>query len=82
MGILLYELIHGYSPYRAKKIEEIHDNIMNKRMRFSHNTSEEVKDLITKILKINPSERLSIEGILAHPWVKKYSQLNKLKESS
>jgi len=50
LGILLYELMHGHSPYRAKKIEEIHDNIINKRMKFSKRVSEEVKDLLRRIL--------------------------------
>ena len=75
LGILLYELMHGYSPYRAKKIEDIYDNIANKRMKFSSRISEEVKDLLTRILKINPSDRISIEDILEHSWVKKYSKL-------
>ena len=82
LGILLYELMHGYSPYRAKKIEEIYDNIINKGIKFSSRISEEVKDLLVKILKINPKERIGIQGILDHPWVKKYSKLQKLKELS
>ena len=27
LGILLYELMHGYSPFRAKKIKDIYNNI-------------------------------------------------------
>ena len=50
VGILLYELMHGHSPYRAKKIEDIYDNIVNERMKFSSRISEEVKDLLNKIL--------------------------------
>ncbi len=80
LGILLYELIHGHSPYRAKKINDIYSNIVNKRMRFSSRASDDVKDLLTKILQIQPSQRLSLEGILDHPWVKKYSNLMKLQE--
>ena len=49
-------------------------------MKFSSRISEEVKDLVTKILQINPSNRISIEGILEHPWVKRYSKLQRLKE--
>lgn len=80
LGILLYELMHGYSPFRAKKIEDIYSNIKNKRMKCSGRISPEVKDLLTKILKIEPSERLSMEGILDHSWVKRYSKLQRLKE--
>ena len=75
LGILLYELMHGYSPYRAKKIDEIYDNIIKKKMKFSSRISDEVKDLLNKILQIRPADRISIEGILMHPWVKKYSNM-------
>ena len=82
LGILLYELMHGHSPYRAKKIEQIYDNIINKRMKFSSRISDEVKDLLNKILQISPGDRISIEGILEHPWVVKYSKLERLKKLS
>jgi serine/threonine protein kinase len=82
LGILLFELMHGHSPYRAKKIDQIYDNIINQRMKFSSRVSEEVKDLLIKILQINPADRLSLEGILEHPWMVKYSKLKKLNELS
>ena len=28
LGILLFELVHGYSPFRAKKLEDICENIL------------------------------------------------------
>jgi serine/threonine protein kinase len=80
LGILLFELMHGYSPYRAKKIEDIYSNIVHKRMKISSRCSKEVKDLLQRILKIKPAERISIEDILRHPWVLRYSKLQKLKE--
>ena len=75
LGILLYELMHGYSPFRAKKIKDIYNKIKKQRIHFHKSITEEVKELITGILKITPSERMSIEEILEHPWVKKYANL-------
>ena len=34
------------------------------------NISDEAKDLINKLLKVKPSERLSADQILQHPWMK------------
>jgi serine/threonine protein kinase len=34
--------------------------------------SEEFKDLITKMFKFSPEERLSLEQILSHPWMQGY----------
>jgi len=32
--------------------------------------SELAKDLIRKLLVVNPSERMDADGIMAHPWIK------------
>lgn len=76
----MYELIHGHSPFRAKKINEIYSNIVNKPMKFSSRASDDVRDLLKNILQFKPANRLSMEGILEHPWVKKYSKLQMLQE--
>ena len=44
--------------------------------------SEGARDLIKKILKYKPDDRISLEGILEHPWMVKYSKLTQLKERS
>ena len=36
--------------------------------------SHQVKDLLTRILRRNPDERLSLGRILSHPWMEKYAQ--------
>ena len=36
--------------------------------------SEDVKDLIGKLLKRSPNERISIEEVKAHPWITKNAQ--------
>ena len=36
--------------------------------------SEEAKDLIRRLLRANPEKRLSIEQVLAHPWIQRYEQ--------
>ena len=81
LGILLYELMHGYSPYRAKKIEDILYNVQNKEIKFSRRISDEVKDLVTGILQVKPSRRMSLEEILIHPWIVKYKKIQKLESS-
>lgn len=41
------------------------------------NTPDDVRDLITSILKINPKERLTIDEILNHPFLKKEIKIKK-----
>jgi serine/threonine protein kinase len=58
LGILLYELTHGYSPFRAigkenEDYNEIFNNIMKYNFKIEKNISETCVDLITSIYIYN-----------------------------
>ena len=64
LGILLYELIHGYSPFRAKSTKakdreyiEIFKNIVNFDFKIDKEVSESCSDLITS--KYNIKNRIA-----------------------
>ena len=75
LGILLYEMLHGYSPFRSdmkiKKnpIEQILYNIREGKFKISNNISDECSDLIIKLLTYNQIKRIDIEGVIKHPWI-------------
>jgi len=70
LGVLLYELIHKEAPYKGRSLDEISKSLAKPQITFHPNIHPEAKDLIQKILKPNPQDRLSIQQILEHPWVK------------
>lgn len=72
LGILLYELIHGKSPYRGNSVIDIYKNIQRGDIRFSSCCSSEARDLVSKILKKNPYSRASMDDIMNHPLMRKY----------
>ena len=72
LGILLYELVHGKSPYKGNTVIDIFHNIKRGHIVFSSRCSEEIKDLIKSILRREPRYRLSIKEILRHPFMIKY----------
>mmetsp|Transcript_11668 Transcript_11668/g.11608 ORF Transcript_11668/g.11608 Transcript_11668/m.11608 type:complete len:124 (-) Transcript_11668:153-524(-) len=51
-------------------MKELHVLIKKGDYQFPVEISEESKDLIKKLLILNPQDRLSIPEVLAHPWVK------------
>ena len=44
--------------------------------------SSSAKDLITKLLKINPDDRINASEILQHPWILKYTNDNSIEDLS
>ena len=83
LGVLLYEMIHGYSPFRANRFTkdakkaqvEIFINIKNNNYTINKNISDECIDLIDKLLTTDTAKRIKIEELFMHPWV-----VNKEKE--
>lgn len=68
LGILLYELIHGYSPFRGKKMMVIFNNIKSGHFKFKSGVSSGIKELIRGILKADVNQRMTIDEIKNH-WV-------------
>ena len=83
LGVLLYEMIHGYSPFRANRFTkdakkaqvEIFINIKNNNYTINKNISDECIDLIDKLLTTDTTKRIKIDELFMHPWV-----VNKEKE--
>lgn len=77
LGVLLYELLVGVSPFSAKTKAEIYYAALNHEVKFPKDValSKEVRSLLTGLLDKNPSRRIgSLDGvreILLHPWVAK-----------
>ena len=72
LGILLYELIHGNAPFQGKTTDEKFSEILNGNFAISNDCSPECKDLIRKLLKLDPAERPSFAEIFSHQWMKNF----------
>ena len=72
IGVLLFELSTGKVPFEGNDYTTVKYNISRLNISWPSDIEPDVKDLVSKILKKNPNERLSIEKILSHNFFTKY----------
>jgi serine/threonine protein kinase len=71
IGVLLFELIAGYAPFTGANQEELFSNIKKLKINWPNDFPPLAKNLISKILKVNPKERISLDEIINHAWFEK-----------
>jgi len=76
LGILCYELICGFPPFETETQTGTYERIKKVDLGFPRHVSEEAIDLISKILILDPSDRLELEEICSHPWIIKNASLH------
>lgn len=74
LGVLLYELFHGYAPFRGLRMDTVMHAIMRNVIAFKKNVSAEVKDLIVKILIFDPKKRPGIQEVIDHPLMANFAK--------
>lgn len=72
LGVLIYELIHGFAPFPGKSMAVVRTKIFQGKIKFNPNLSTESQSLIKMILRIKPEDRPDIDKILEHEWFKKF----------
>ena len=81
IGILMFELLSGYSPFVAKTNQELYQNIRRLKIQWPKDMPPLAKNLISKILKLNPLDRPSFDEILNHQWFKQTKIIKPLLEN-
>ena len=74
LGVILYMFIVGHAPFDGKSnreiMEKIKTGIFLKSEKRWKKASREVRDLINKLLIVEPEKRLTAFEALKHPWFK------------
>ena len=79
LGILLYEMLHGHSPFKPDKPafndNDVINNIKNqKNIKYSNKISNECIDLIKHLIDKNIKKRYSLDDILNSHFVKNFER--------
>ena len=76
LGISLYTMVAGELPFfveNEKDIQILIDKIIKGQYEIPDFLSDECKDLIKKMMQINPEKRINLEEIKRHKWVNMFN---------
>ncbi|XP_076111884.1 MAP/microtubule affinity-regulating kinase 3-like isoform X2 [Mytilus galloprovincialis] len=69
LGVILFMLCCGEPPFQEANDSETLTMILDCKYKMPVHVSQECKDLVSIMLKREPSERASLEEILCHDWL-------------
>mmetsp|Transcript_12767 Transcript_12767/g.15149 ORF Transcript_12767/g.15149 Transcript_12767/m.15149 type:complete len:333 (-) Transcript_12767:216-1214(-) len=73
LGVILYILLCGFPPFYHEKTQKLYQQIKQGDYDFPdpywEDITDSAKDIIKKMLTVDPAKRITIPQILEHPWI-------------
>lgn len=70
-GVILFVLLAGFLPFQDENVMNMYRKVFKCDYEFPQWFSEDAKQLIAKLLVVNPKKRASMAEILENPWFQK-----------
>jgi serine/threonine protein kinase len=70
LGVVLFVMVMGQLPWTTYNAPLMIQQIRRGAYTFPSKVSPECRDLLSKMIVVNPSDRFTIEQVLSHPWMK------------
>jgi serine/threonine protein kinase len=70
LGILAFEFVTGHPPFEEERKNETFRRIRNIEFKFPFYMSPECRDFVTRCLKLKSEDRMTLDQIIEHPWIK------------
>lgn len=79
IGLIAFIMLFGYNPFLRESNMATHEAIVTCKYNFpkDDNASKLAKDLIRKMVCLDPGKRISLEGALNHPYFKENTGASK-----
>ena len=76
-GIVLFYMLCGHFPFNDVSNDKLYKKIIKGKFEIPKFVSKNAKDLINKILVVNPKKRINLKDIKKHPWIVNFLEKNK-----
>ena len=67
-GVILYAMLCGCLPFEDPETSKLYQKILSGEYKVPKTLSEDSKDMLAKILTVDPTKRFRIEDIRKHKW--------------
>lgn len=82
LGVLTYEFLIGNPPFEDRdSVNNTYRRIASVDLRFPNNMSSDARDLVARLLKHEPQDRLPLSEVMKHPWIVKYRPKGQIRPS-
>lgn len=81
-GVILYILLCGYPPFNGANDKQIIEAVLKGKFTLDEpewdDVSDDAKDLVKRLLTLDPDRRISASEALQHRWIKTMAQSEKV----
>ncbi|XP_052893305.1 serine/threonine-protein kinase PLK4 [Anopheles moucheti] len=78
LGCMLYTLLVGKPPFDTDGVKSTLARVVMSNYNLPAHLSSDVSDLIGRLLKKNPTERIKLEEVVSHPFLSRYDLGSKM----
>ncbi len=80
LGVLLYEMLHGYSPFHGRRDQDTINQILENKLTFGTQVKEDARELVTDMLVEDPKARPCIAELFVYRWARRLQEEFKIKD--
>ena len=70
LGVLLFEMLTSKAPFHSNSQTELFEKIRRVKIGFPKNFPILAKDLVKRVLRAPPEERITLDELFSHPWMR------------
>jgi len=74
LGVLLYVMVCGHYPFYSEDRRVMYHQVTRCEPTFEEHVSAPLVDLLSKMLAKQPEDRIRVEAVLTHPWIKSFNE--------